>query len=791
VVADPEAAAARLLGQERPLASVWLVRAGAALPESHADRSQVEASPDEAGADRIVVEPFGVRLSRLPERARLGRKARQQQAAHLRRLAEGAERDGLEARAAVTAIETALRDLTLLQARLDLWLAGDPAAEIERCAGKIEDHRDAERQHRSRADALRLEIAEQTARRDAVRRALAEGHLFDEPDQAAVAAELGRQLAAARAAAGELSRVAQARAALLAHGHVLSAPAASEAERLSWPSEKIALEAERDRWFAVQEALRAIADEAAALSWDQAEVALRQEQRCEPELEAQHGAASAELAAAELSLERCEAEWETVTLACQRADAELAAVQAHLARARGELSAGAEDCSDEARAAVVERREQLQGRARELLAEERGQDTELALGAQRLGEASRRLEAGQAGLEQARREANAAHAAFRDLCAESERAGIPLRADGELVQAADAPAVVALWAAARSKLELLLDRVDAGRDGAALAETIRGRAGGEDEPSGSTLLAAWSDVRDWLLRRLPAPVAELGDPLAGLGRLRDDLGLLERHLARQEGELKGTSGDVSRSIDVQVRRAAAQVRRLNQHLATAAFGSIVGMRIEMRRVEKMQQVLSALRDGQTGDLLFQSSLPFEEALDEIFRRYGGGRGGGARLVDFREYLELHVEIQRRTEEQWQRVNPSQVSTGEAIGIGTALLMVILTEWEREALLFRSTLRGGALRFLFLDEANRLSQDNLGVLFHLCASLDLQLLIAAPEVARAEGNTTYRLVRRVNELGEEEVLVSGRRASPPDVAERSVEPTGSGESVRAEQIHLFG
>jgi chromosome condensin MukBEF ATPase and DNA-binding subunit MukB len=66
----------------------------------------------------------------------------------------------------------------------------------------------------------------------------------------------------------------------------------------------------------------------------------------------------------------------------------------------------------------------------------------------------------------------------------------------------------------------------------------------------------------------------------------------------------------------------------------------------------------------------------------------------------------------------------------------------------------------------LDEANRLSPDNLGVLFDLCQSLDLQLLIAAPEVARADGNTTYRLVRTVTEDGREEVIVSGRRATMP-------------------------
>jgi chromosome partition protein MukB len=64
--------------------------------------------------------------------------------------------------------------------------------------------------------------------------------------------------------------------------------------------------------------------------------------------------------------------------------------------------------------------------------------------------------------------------------------------------------------------------------------------------------------------------------------------------------------------------------------------------------------------------------------------------------------------------------------------------------------------------LFLDEANRLDRENLGVLFDLCESLQLQLLLAAPEVARAEGNTTYRLVRRIGSDGHEEVIVTGRR-----------------------------
>ena len=128
----------------------------------------------------------------------------------------------------------------------------------------------------------------------------------------------------------------------------------------------------------------------------------------------------------------------------------------------------------------------------------------------------------------------------------------------------------------------------------------------------------------------------------------------------------------------------------------------------------------------------------------------------------REYVHLQVEVRRNAGSDWENANPTRLSTGEAIGVGAALMMVVLTEWERDANLLRGKRAHGSLRFLFLDEANRLSHDNLGVLFDLCQTLDLQLLIAAPEVARADGNTTYRLVRRVDAEGREEVLVSGRR-----------------------------
>ncbi|NVB81785.1 MAG: chromosome partition protein MukB, partial [Kofleriaceae bacterium] len=322
---------------------------------------------------------------------------------------------------------------------------------------------------------------------------------------------------------------------------------------------------------------------------------------------------------------------------------------------------------------------------------------------------------------------------------------------------------VQLSADAWSKRELLLDRVARARDGAELAAQLR-----DQRPDSDGYLTCWRVAREWLRRRVPAQVAEVDEPLLALERLRDHLDVLESRLRRQEQDLRGASEDVARGIDVLVRRAHGQVRRLNQQLDGIQFGSIHGIRVEIRRIERMDQILRALRLGEAQELLFISSIPIEEALDEIFRRYGGGgRAGAQRLLDYREYVELVVEIRRQSTGEWEPANPTKVSTGEAIGIGAALMMVVLTEWERDANLLRARRTAGSLRFLFLDEANRLSRDNLAVLFDLCRTLDLQLLIAAPEVARAEGNTTYRLVRHVADDGREEVIVSGRRAVASD------------------------
>ena len=43
----------------------------------------------------------------------------------------------------------------------------------------------------------------------------------------------------------------------------------------------------------------------------------------------------------------------------------------------------------------------------------------------------------------------------------------------------------------------------------------------------------------------------------------------------------------------------------------------------------------------------------QQALDELFRRHGGRRDGGRRILDYREYVRLRVEVRRRGSGAWE------------------------------------------------------------------------------------------------------------------------------------------
>lgn len=728
------------------------------------DELVADAAKSVGARDVLVQESITLRVSRIPVRPRLGRRAREQRAAELRADAEVRARELDDERAKRRRLERLVEDGEALLAGHVVWLAGDPAPELAEVRRKLtQGEAQAERQ---RNQAARLAEATRMLgpRIEGLRALLGEAFLLDPPDHATRAAELDQEHGTALAAQADVARTKHAAARVENELSVLRSPPLSDEALAELRRRVEQLQNERDRLDAAVDAIEYVHANADALGWSEAPQRLAENQALVPALEAQLGEAEAARDGAEVRATEADEFYDEVTKRWQDADGDRRVAKQQLIAAEARLQALGipEPTEDSVRAAEVDvarfetAQRDLGTRLTELAVERGRRETTCTQASVRRKDAEEKVAS-------ERREAEPAIARWerlRERAIQHELLGSVL-APGNGDESAIRGHVNLVQEAQKHRVALI-ERLRGAQGGAALLAELEVLRDTSDTAFADAYLELWLSVRDWLRRRLPAQIAEVDDPREALLRLRDQLSSLDERLARQENDLRGASEDVARGIDVQIRKARGQVNRLSKNLEGISFGSIQGIRVRLQPVEKMEQVLRALREGAAQGLLFQADLPIEEALNELFQRHGGGRTGGQRLLDYREYVHLQVDVRRKAGSDWELANPTRLSTGEAIGVGAALMMVVLTEWERDANLLRGKKSHGSLRFLFLDEANRLSHDNLGVLFDLCQTLDLQLLIAAPEVARAEGNTTYRLVRRTTSEGREDVLVSGRR-----------------------------
>jgi chromosome partition protein MukB len=752
LVLDPLAAAEALASLPRDVPEVLL-----ASPDALNARLEPGKLVPAQEADVAIFEQGVVRVTRKPKNPKLGRRARSARAAELREQAAQVDLELEALRESGAELDGLLRDLERVVLEGATFADSDPHAELELVEGALTETRAQIEEQQAALPAFRAKERAARDRVTALRALMAESHWLAERADEAALSELEARVNAARGGRERLERSAGARRRLESALEALRVAPPSEVELAELRARSDRLDAERDRLFGAAAALEYVAENRSATAFDAAERALESQAAIIPSLQAEHERSQAALLQAEQAVESAEELWEARTRAYQGAEADQLARAALLAREREELARLGSEHDPPNAAIHDERLAELDERLGAL-------DHDVRESARETGFLSERLNRRRGVLAELEHELGRALTAFEPV--ERRLAELLSRAANDAIElddfADETRKSSELWAETRGKGELLLERLGNARGGKESLEAVRAALGAAAS-SVESYLGIWVLVRDWLTRYLPSKAAESREAFAQVASLRRQLGALEERLARQETDLRGTSEDVARGIDVQIRRAQSQVRRLNQHLASVRFGSVRGMRIRIGRLERMEQVLRALREGATQELLFQPDLPIEEALNEIFRRHGGGKNGAQRLLDYREYLDLGVEITREENGSFEPANPTRLSTGEAIGVGAALMMVVLTEWERDAQLFRGKRPIGSLRFLFLDEANRLSQDNLGVLFDLCRTLDLQLLIAAPEVARAEGNTTYRLVRQRGADGKEEVIVSGRKS----------------------------
>lgn len=735
--------------------------------------SSTNASPESANEianakDIIVSESRITRVTRIPALPRLGRKAREKRAEALRLEADESDARVDEVRMERRRFERLANAGEALLAGQAAWSQGDPTPLLSAIRRRISGLERQQESHRADAARYREEAGVVGPRIEALRELLAAAVLLDPPDHARRRDALEAEIDEAQAAQTEVERCGDAARVVEDRLDVLKRPPLSPEQASDLEAELRRLSDESDRLGIAIEAMEFVAENADALGWEDAPAALEEKRSLAPVLEERDRQTQEALIEAEAASELAEKAFDHAKTCWHEADARrrAALAQHQAAQERFDALRVAAPTSVALKAAR-ERVHRLQDEAQSLTASlnalmmDKGRrDTERAQAAQGCTDAKEKVAAEERDFIPASEHWERLQAAVAE---KSLHPGTQSIEDGEASDIETIRGSGNLMQEAHSQKSVLAERLRSAHGAQDLLGRIEATAADGDAGGiADSILELWLDVRDWLRRRLPAQVAEVDDPREALQRLRDRLTDLEARLDRQEGDLLGDSSDIAGGIGVQIRKARSQIHRLNQNIKEVNFGSIERIQVTLEHVDQMSQVLHALKSGAVQSLLFNESMPVEQALEEIFKRYGG-RTVGQKLLDYREYIQLQVEVRRRSGAEWEVANPTRLSTGEAIGVGAALMMVVLTEWERDANLLRGKRSHGSLRFLFLDEANRLSQDNIKVLFDLCRALDMQLLIAAPEVAKAGGNTTYHLVRLNDGEGRETVIVSGRRA----------------------------
>lgn len=263
-------------------------------------------------------------------------------------------------------------------------------------------------------------------------------------------------------------------------------------------------------------------------------------------------------------------------------------------------------------------------------------------------------------------------------------------------------------------------------------------------------------VYQHLRERIRHDIIRTDDPVEAIEEMEVELARLTEELTAREKRLAISSDSVANIIRKTIMREQNRIKMLNQGLQNISFGQVKGVRLNVNVRETHESLLTGLADQQDQhqDLFGNNRLTFSEAIAKLFQRLNphidmGQRSPqtlGEELLDYRNYLELSIEVNRGTD-GWLQAESGALSTGEAIGTGQAILLMVVQSWEEEA----RRLRGKDIipcRLLFLDEAARLDAKSIATLFELCDRLDMQLLIAAPENISPEKGTTYKLVRKI-------------------------------------------
>lgn len=216
---------------------------------------------------------------------------------------------------------------------------------------------------------------------------------------------------------------------------------------------------------------------------------------------------------------------------------------------------------------------------------------------------------------------------------------------------------------------------------------------------------------------------------------------LDVDLERQETEVRINAKSVFANIKQKVREQKAKIDKLSRLGQTIEFGNVTGIQIKLSTRARMLDILDGLSEQIT---LFDGERTVHDILEEFFS-LNDIKMDGESLLDYRNYVDLHIEA-RRKDDDWKPA--SSLSGTEAIGGGLAIALMLTRSIALRGEASGEGVKVSQIRPLFaVDEVSRLNQAGQAALVEFARKENFQLLVTAPTIDPQYDCLLYALSRR--------------------------------------------
>lgn len=272
----------------------------------------------------------------------------------------------------------------------------------------------------------------------------------------------------------------------------------------------------------------------------------------------------------------------------------------------------------------------------------------------------------------------------------------------------------------------------------------------------TVLNAVFEWTQKFLLHRLSMDSQESEDAFKAVQIMEAKVESLKIALDEREKMLGIKSQELVRSIKSAIRKEQKRISKMNAMLHGVKFGSVKGIKIDVEMMDTHQKLLEALSDENTPyqRLFNDDTMSIKQVLGRIYSELSSNPTGnsdtfekqGNMLLDYRKYLNVVIKVTKGGD-KWEEARNNGVSTGESIGVGLILMLMIVNSWEVESQRVRGNI--SPARLLFLDEAGRVDGDGNSTINELCLSQGLQMIVAQPKDEMPKSGIIYILRRYIN------------------------------------------